>query len=149
MTIASAPKTTLYDQDLNLWVEDTIAKLKAKDFDHVDIENLIEEIESLGTSERSEIQSRLATLLEHLLKRCYVSMPDCFRGWQVTIAHQRQKLKKLLKQSPSLKRYFLDSFEEEFVDALEIVRIEYDVQFPDTWQFGRDIDSLLNVDFWE
>jgi hypothetical protein len=29
------------------------------------------------------------------------------------------------------------------------VRIEYDVEFPDTWQFSRDIDSMLNVDFWE
>ncbi len=32
------------------------------------------------------------------------------------------------------------------------VRGEYSkqgYQFPDTWQFSNDIDSMLNVDFWE
>lgn len=76
-------------------------------------------------------------------------MPDCYRGWQVTIVNQRQKLVRLLRQSPSLKRHFSESFDEVFDDALKIVRIEYDVEFPDTWQFNRDIDSILNVDFWE
>jgi len=47
-----------------------------------------------------------------------------------------------------LKRYFLESLDEAFADALEIVRIEYDVQFPDTWQFSRDLDAMLDVNFW-
>ena len=76
-------------------------------------------------------------------------MPDCYRGWQVTIANQRQKLTRLLRQSPSLKRHLSEAFDEAFDNALKIIRIEYDVNFPDTWQFSRDIDSMLNVDFWE
>jgi len=149
MTTAIAPKTALYDRDLNLWVEDTIAKLKAGDFQNLDIENLIEEIEGVTSSDKREIENRLKRLIEHILKRCYVSMPDCYRGWQVTIANQRQKLTRLLRQSPSLKRYFAESFDEAFDNALKIIRIKYDVNFPDTWQFSRDIDSMLNVDFWE
>jgi hypothetical protein len=36
--------------------------------------------------------------------------------------------------------------------ALGLVQDEYSnkgYQFPDTWQFSRNIDSMLNVDFWE
>jgi len=41
---------SLYDQDILLWVEDTVAKLKAHDFENLDLENLIEEIDTLGKS---------------------------------------------------------------------------------------------------
>ena len=149
MMIAISPKATLYERDFNLWLEDTVAKLKAGDFQNIDIENLIEEIAGVTGSDKREIENRLQRLIEHILKRCYVSMPDCYRGWQVTIVNQRQKLVRLLRQSPSLKCHFLESFDEVFDDALKIVQIEYDVEFPDTWQFSRDIDSILNVDFWE
>ena len=56
-------RKSLYETDFLLWTEETIAKLKARDFDHVDLENLIEEIESLGKSDKKEIKSRLTTLL--------------------------------------------------------------------------------------
>ncbi len=45
-------RKSLYETDFLLWTEETIAKLKARDFDHVDLENLIEEIESLGKSDK-------------------------------------------------------------------------------------------------
>ena len=153
MTQSIAPSLTLYDRDFYQWVQETTEKLKTKDFDHVDLENLIEEIESLGTSERSEVYNRLATLLEHLLKRMFVDdMPQEFNGWENTIREQRKRLKRVLKLSPSLKNYFTEIFDEAFVDALEEIRKEKGyklVKFPDIWQFNRDIDSMLNVDFWE
>ena len=31
----------------------------------------------------------------------------------------------------------------------DVIEVEYDVEFPDTWQFSCDIDSMLSVDFWE
>ncbi|MFN5967464.1 MAG: DUF29 domain-containing protein, partial [Pseudanabaena sp.] len=70
--------TSLYEADFLLWTEATVAKLKARDFDHIDLENLIEEIESLGRSEKKEVRNRLKTLLEHLIKRIYVDMPQEF-----------------------------------------------------------------------
>jgi hypothetical protein len=152
MTQSIAPSLTLYDCDFYQWVQETTEKLKTKDFDHVDLENLIEEIESLGRSERSEVYNRLATLLEHLLKRMFVDMPQEFNGWENTIREQRKRLKRALKLSPSLKNYFTEIFDEAFVDALEEIRKEKGyklVKFPDIWQFNRDIDSMLNVNFWE
>ena len=72
---------SLYESDFLLWTQDTIAKLKARDFDHVDLENLLEEIEALGNSYRDELESRLEILIEHCLKRLYVDMPQEFNGW--------------------------------------------------------------------
>ena len=57
----------LYDQDFYLWVEDTVSKLKARDNEHLDWDNLIEEVESLGKSQRKTVRSFLVRLLEHLL----------------------------------------------------------------------------------
>jgi hypothetical protein len=51
-------------------------------------------------------------LLAHLLKRTYVPLPENYRGWENTIYEQREQLQDLLEQSPSLKAYFEDSFEE-------------------------------------
>jgi hypothetical protein len=65
-------QASLYEQDLNLWLETTISDLQAGDFHHLDIENLVEELASLAARDKRELRSRLATLLEHLLKRCYV-----------------------------------------------------------------------------
>nr|WP_275337327.1 DUF29 family protein [Nodosilinea sp. TSF1-S3]MDF0370096.1 DUF29 family protein [Nodosilinea sp. TSF1-S3] len=51
MTQASQ-RVSLYDQDFALWLEDVATKLRARDFDGLNIENLLEEIESLGRSEK-------------------------------------------------------------------------------------------------
>jgi hypothetical protein len=150
MTKAIAPSLSLYDRDLDLWLETAIAQLKAGDFHNLDVENLIEELEGLSGSNKREVETRLKRLLEHILKRCYVDMPDCYRGWLLTIFEQRDELKMLLRQSPSLKRHFLKMFDDCFENSLKRLKIEYpEYQFPDIWQFGRDIDTMLNADFWD
>jgi hypothetical protein len=143
-------KQTLYDTDLNLWLETVISQLRSGDLENVDIENLIEELEGLAGRDKREIVSRLKTLIEHLLKRCYVNMPNEFRGWEVTIRTQRFELEQILEQSPSLKRQFIESFDKCFKFALQNVRSEYSqYPFPNTWQFSRGIDSILNQEFWK
>ncbi len=148
MTQIIASKS-LYESDFLLWTQDIIAKLKAKDFDHVDIDNLLEEIEALGNSYRDELESRLETLIEHCLKRLCVDMPQEFNRWERTIREQRRRLKRRLQKTPSLKTVWDESVVEAFEFALETVRDDYpQYLFPDTWQFCRDIDSILNQEFW-
>ncbi|WP_055073682.1 DUF29 domain-containing protein [Pseudanabaena sp. 'Roaring Creek'] len=143
-------KQILYETDLNLWLETVISQLRSGDLENVDIENLIEELDGLAGRDKREIVSRLKTLIEHILKRCYVDMPNEFRGWEVTIRTQRFELEQILEQSPSLKRHFIDNFDKCFKVALQNVRGEYS-QYPflDTWQFSRDVDSILTAKFWK
>ena len=141
---------SLYEQDYLLWIEDIVHKLQTRDIKDLDFDNLIEEIESLGRSQKHELENRLGELFEHILKRTYVNMPDCYRGWVESIDKQRVSIKRLLKQAPSLKPYFSQVFDEVYEDTLKIVRRGYpQCKFPDTWPFSCDIDAMLNVDFWE
>jgi hypothetical protein len=134
---------SLYEMDLNLWMSEAVECLRERRFDDLDIDNLIEEIESLAGRDRRELRSRLVTLYEHLLKRNFVDMPECFRGWETTIERSRIELKALLQQSPSLKNYLDDVVEECYADALAIVRIEYSHPFPNECSFAVDSKSLL------
>ena len=59
MTQAIAPSLSLYDRDLDLWLETAIAQLKAGDFHNLDVENLIEELEGLSGSNKREVETRL------------------------------------------------------------------------------------------
>ncbi|WP_072927822.1 DUF29 domain-containing protein [Microcystis aeruginosa] len=148
MTLAKVKN--LYDQDFALWIEKTVKQLKSGDLSQVDLENLIEEVESLGKSQRKAVDNFLTRLLEHLLKRCYVVLPDCYRGWEIEIRNFRKKLKKEFKYSPSLKRFMIEILEECYREALEAVKEDYpDSNFPDICPFPKDIDGLLNHKFWE
>jgi len=141
---------SLYEQDIVLWVEDTVAKLKAGDFANVDLVNLIEEVESVGISQRRELFSRLNRLLEHLLKRLYVDSPKNFNGWEQTIRHQRVELIKLLETAPSLKTQWQRNCEEAWKVALKTVQEDYPkVTFPDRFPYASDVDTLLNQKYWQ
>ncbi|GAB4303146.1 MAG: hypothetical protein Fur0025_44270 [Oscillatoriaceae cyanobacterium] len=73
------PTLPLYDKDYQLWLEQTIAhprrfaiaQLQTQDFSDIDLENLIEEIKSLGKRDKRAICSYLMRLCEHLLKVKY------------------------------------------------------------------------------
>ncbi len=109
-------KTSLYDTDYLLWLETILIQLAGGDFTNIDLENLIEEIQDLGKSEKHAIASYLMRLCEHLLKVQYwESEPEnCLRGWEVEIANFRIQIQRKLKSSPSLKNYLQDNFLEEY-----------------------------------
>ena len=149
MTI-TAPPVSLYEQDLLLWTEETIRHLEAKNFEELDLDNLIEEIAALGRSERKELKSRLLVLFEHLLKRLYVPMPLEYNGWERTIREQRIQLELALEVSPSLKNQWQESCEQAWRLALKKVKGDYpDTEFPNTIPFSTERLTLLNQDFWQ
>ena len=144
----SQTSKTLYDKDFVRWVEVTVARLKDGDFSQIDWENLIEEVESLGKRDKRELESRLTTLFEHALKRCYVMLPDYYRGWEVTIARTQQELSRILRDSPSLRNYFLEVSHQCYLNALKNVRREYDAKCPEYCLLPMDIDKLLDEEFY-
>jgi Domain of unknown function DUF29 len=141
---------TLYERDFVAWCEDTAAKLRRRDIDNLDFENLIEEVESLGRSDRRELKNRLMVLFAHILKRMYVNSPENFNGWELTIIEQRRQIRDFLEESPSLKPYLAEIQNKVCADALESVQFEYkQTEFPDTWQFDVESDVLLSKKYWE
>lgn len=147
MTLAKVK--TLYDQDFALWVNDTVKQLKERDFEGIDWENLIDEVESLGTRDKRELKNRLITLFEHALKRQYFPLSDCYRGWEVTIKRTQSNLRDILQDSPSLRNYLQTILANCYIEALENMRLEYDALFPDFCPFSNNLDGLLTDRFWD
>jgi len=83
-TASVTASTRLYDTDFYAWIQDQAATLRAGNLAGLDVNNLIEEIESMGRSEKRELRSRLVVLIVHLLKWAYQPLR---RGnsWQTTI----------------------------------------------------------------
>lgn len=104
----------LYDQDYSLWLETTIEKLRLGEFSQVDVNNLIEELESMGRSDKRALKSLLTRLFEHLLKIAYWETEREYNKnkWKVEIRTFRQQISDLLNDSPSLKNYLESIFEE-------------------------------------
>lgn len=93
-----------YDQDFARWSTEQSTLIRQGRFDEVDLENVAEEIESLGRSDKREIRNRQEVLLRHLLK--WEFQPQKRKaGWRSTIREQRRQIALLIKESPSLKDY--------------------------------------------
>ena len=115
---------SLYEMDYNLWVLETVKKLQARDFSRLDLENLIEEVVDLGRRDKRKLENLLTRLIEHLLKLAYwdAERERNIGHWQGEIRTFRKQIKKELRDSPSLKNYCHEIFEECYQDAREIVR---------------------------
>lgn len=111
-----ANPNSLYEQDFYMWIETTAQQLKEGKFDEVDLTNLIEEIESMGRSEKRELKSRLIVLLMHLLKWQYQPEKRS-ESWRSTISEQRICIEGLLEDSPSLKPLISEVFDDCYQKA--------------------------------
>ena len=91
-----------YDKDFYSWTQEQAELLKHGRFSELDIDNLIEEVESMGKSEKRELESRLTILLLHLLKWKYQEVRRS-RSWQLSIDEQRIQFEETLNENPGLK----------------------------------------------
>lgn len=96
--------STLYETDFYAWTQQQAAYLRQGKFELLDLENLSEEIESLGRQEKRELRSHLEVLLAHLLKGHY-QPEQRSKSWIYTIREQRRRIERHLKENPSLKPY--------------------------------------------
>ena len=117
--MATSVKTKVsYEDDLYAWTEEQAALLRARRTEGLDWENLAEEIRAMGASDRRKLESRLCVILLHLLK--WQTQPG-LRGasWRRTLRVQRREIRKLLKQSPSLRREVSALMSEAYADAIK------------------------------
>jgi hypothetical protein len=112
-----------YDSDFHLWSQTQASAIRDGRFSEIDLENVAEEIESLGISDRRAIRSRLEVLLTHFLK--WEFQRDKRNGsWEGSIKEARRGIKKLIADSPSLKGFPAQVLSEEYENAKEIAAEE-------------------------
>lgn len=140
--------STLYEQDFYLWLNETAQKLKDKEFEAIDLDHLIEEIESMGRSEKRELSSRLIILMFHLLKWKYQPSHRS-SSWENTIDEQRNALALILEDSPSLKGLIEDEITKRYPTACKRASKETQLPlntFPVNCPFT--VTEILDFDFY-
>ena len=108
---------SLYEKDFYAWTQEQAALISQGKWTGLDVPNLVEEIESLGRQQRSELRNRLSVLLMHLLKWEYQPSKRS-RSWNLTIRIQRIDIADLLAESPSLKPYLLEAIDKAYKKAV-------------------------------
>jgi hypothetical protein len=115
----------LYEEDFVRWTEAQAATLRKAACLGINLpldwENLAEEIDSLGRSQRRELRSRIATIIEHLLKLHCSPAADPRANWIETIARERASIEDLLDDSPSLKNEIAEIVVRETLRAAKRV----------------------------
>ena len=138
----------LYEQDFCLWVERALLLLREGNLRDLDLENLLEEIADMSNSQKQALESNLKVILMHLLK--YKYQPDKrTNSWRYTIVEHRQRIRKAFKNSPSLKRHFLDEFADVYLDARKLASVETNISidtFPITAPFTTS--QVLDEDYF-
>lgn len=108
-----------YQTDYYGWTVEQAELLKTGHWQEVDIENLIEEVESMGRSEKRSLESRLIVLITHLLKWQYQPVRRG-KSWELTIKGQRVNCLDVLEDNPSLK----SKLDELFIKAYYRAKLE-------------------------
>ncbi len=138
----------LYERDFYAWTQDQAARLRAMAprNDGLDPENLAEEVESLGRSDRRAAGSLIEAILLHLLK--WDHQPERrTRSWATSIRTQRVEALQVLAENPSLKPRRAEALHVAYARA----RIEAagetglnESDFPGTCPY--DLDAVMTRD---
>lgn len=139
-----------YQKDFYGWTQQQAFLLKAGRLNELDIVNLLEEIETMGRSEKRELDSRLTVLLVHLLKWQYQPVRRG-KSWQLTIEGQRDNCFDVLEDNPSLKPQLNDIMLRAYSKARTLAAKETGLDksmFPlnNPWTLAQLLDSEFYPD---
>jgi hypothetical protein len=138
----------LYERDFYAWTQEQARLLREKRWDDLDLDNLVDEVESVGSSEKREIRNRLKVLVTHLLK--WKFQPGR-RGnsWRRTIREQRDIIAEIVRTSPSLQDYPSHVLQTIYVGATVSASEETGLAvsvFPEECLFTPE--QVLDPEFW-
>ena len=121
----------LYEDDYSLWLEKNIQLLAGRHLKDLDYENLIEELESLGRSERKTAESLLKQLLIHLLLYEYWTSEQLQNSdhWRLEIATFRDQLSDELK-SKTIYNHVVEYLEPLYKRASKLAALKSGVRLP-------------------
>jgi hypothetical protein len=95
----------LYELDDSQWLGETISLLRNHQFQQLDLEHLIEELEDLGKEKKNAVASLLEQVIRHLLLLQYWTKETEYNtiNWQEEIYNFRTQLKR--EMTTNLRNY--------------------------------------------
>jgi len=130
-------KQSTYERDFFDWTQETAKAIAEGRWDDIDREALMDEVESLGNRDRREVNSRLVIILLHMLKKKY--QPErAAKSWDFSIREQRRTLRRVLKDSPSLRAKLPEFLDDAYADARQDA----------SYETALDISTFPEVCMW-
>lgn len=140
--------SNLYDDDFLSWLDEQTIRLRAREFDALDVEHLIEELEELAAMQKIEGISETKTILLNLLLLDFASEQAPRPDWVGDLSRCRDKLETRVRSSPSLARWLAaDMIEHAYTRARRVAEIRLgSVRLPH--QCPYTLEELLDDDFF-
>ena len=119
----------LHDRDFNLWIEQIKLKIQQQDLKDMDWDNLLDEIDDMGASQKRALDSYTQRLIEHILKLKYwqSEVERCRNGWMVEVTNFRSRINRILKKNPSLKNYLVSEYSDIYHDAVKAMALLFEI----------------------
>ena len=138
-------KSSTHENDFYAWTQEQAHLLKTGQLQQIDRQNIAEELEDMGRSEKRQLESRLEVLIMHLLK--WQFQPNLrSRSWQLTIKEQLLRLEKLLQKNPSLQPNLTEIIEDIYPLATLSAERETGLSlFPETCPYT--LVEILSAEF--
>jgi hypothetical protein len=139
---------SLYEKDFYEWSMKTADLVRSGKFAEIDTDNLAEELESLGRSEKREFLNRLKVLLIHLLKWQHQPAQRSI-SWQAAIMTQRDDIRLLLEDNPSFRRLGQEVLERAYPLARKKAAFETGIDiryYPAVCPYAYE--QVMDDDFW-
>ena len=116
-------RKSLYDTDFVEWSARTADLLRRGRLTGLDLQNVAEEIEDLGKSERSAVRSQLRRMLVHLVKS-RIQPERSGASWRGSVASARTEILDHFADSPSLRKHAEVSLQRIYREAVELALVE-------------------------
>ena len=111
---------SLHDDDFYSWAKEQAVLLKNGQANLLDYKNLAEELDDMGTSQESALESAIREALLHLLKLKYSPAEDPRNGWLISISKQRTQIESVIRKNPGLKSKLDLIFNDAWKDARKL-----------------------------
>ncbi len=136
----------LHNEDLNLWLEEIAIAIKNRDFNNMDWDGLLEEIEDMTASQKRALRSYTKRLIEHILKLKYWTTEQEYnqKVWRREVVNFRNEVKEILEDSPSLRNYLQDNYAAWYKKSVKAMRQEFEI--PDNNFIP--LDTILEEDYF-
>ncbi|HEX6011383.1 MAG TPA: DUF29 domain-containing protein [Geminicoccaceae bacterium] len=143
-----AHEADLHDRDFYSWALRQAELVRAWRLGELDLENIAEELESLGKEQAHKLESAFRVLLVHLLEWRHQPQRRS-RSWRGTIVRERNNVERVLEDNPGLKprrnRLFATAYRGTRKEAAAETGLRI-ATFPEAPPFT--LDQATDEDFW-
>ena len=105
-------KQDLHEEDFYVWAERQAALLRARRFDELDLDNVIEEVQDLGGALKRSALNNARVVVEHLLKLQHSPAQDPRHSWEATVLEHRSRLE--IDLTPRVRQILRDELGEVY-----------------------------------